>query len=262
MKIVSWNCHYGLGGDKSKIIKKFDADILIILECREKDMEISGYDKDHYDWYGDHKEATDNSGKINEEKDLGIGIFWKEGITVIRSPKWNESLRKNNDFRYLVPYLVEGKFDSFMLIAVWTKNKTDMDDQLAYIQKAHAAIDHYKSINLLTDRIVLIGDFNSNKIWDNCYQKNQNHTTFVEKLEREGIIDCSKINGENNNATYSYYTKNGEKQVVDDYCFISEKMAKQLKPSVLCSEEWMTNENGIKHWHGSDHCPISVEFNF
>jgi exonuclease III len=263
MKIVSWNCRYGFDKGKPEIIKKFDADILVIPECREKDMEASGYDAAHRDWYGDHKEAPlDNSGNIIKEKDLGIGIFWKEGITVTQLPEWENSLSKNSDFRYLIPYRVEVNFESFILITVWTKNKTDLNDQLAYVQKAHAAIDHYKNIGLLTDRVVLIGDFNSDTIWNSCYKENQNHSALVRKLECDGVMDCSKINGENNHVTYHYYTKNGEKQAVDDHCFASKKLAESSKFSVASSEEWIANENGVKRWNGSDHCPISVEFDF
>jgi exonuclease III len=265
MNITNWNCHYGFDKDKQNVIKQFGADILIIPECREIDMEESGYDKKHHDWYGDHKEAPlDNSGNIIKEKDLGIGIFWNEGITVTQFPEWKNIWCKNSNFRYLVPYRVNGNFESFILIAVWTKNiiKTDINDKFAYVQKAHAAIDHYKNNDLLNDRVVIIGDFNSDIIWDSCYHEDQNHSALVKKLKREGIIDCSKINGENNHATYHYYTKNGEKQAVDDHCFASEKMAVSSKFSVLRPEEWIPNKNGVKRWHGSDHCPISVEFNF
>jgi exonuclease III len=264
MKITSWNCRLGFNGDKPETIKKFGADILVIPECREKDMEASGYDKAHRDWYGDHKEAKDNSGNINEEKDLGIGIFWKEGITVTQLAEWGSTLSRSSDSRYLVPYRVEGDFESFLLIAVWTKGiiKTDKNDKFEYVQKAHAAIDHYKSFGLLDYRIVLIGDFNSDIIWDSCYRNDQNHSALVEKLKCEGIIDCSKINGESSHATYHYYTKNGEKQAVDDHCFASKKLAESSKFSVPCSDEWIPNENGVKRWNGSDHCPISVEFDF
>jgi endonuclease/exonuclease/phosphatase family metal-dependent hydrolase len=264
MKIVSWNCHYGFDGDKPAIIKKFGADILVIPECREKDMEASGYDTTHRDWYGDHKEAKDNSGNINKEKDLGIGIFWKEGITVTQLSEWENTLSKNSDFRYLIPYRVERNSESFVLIAVWTKGiiKTDPNDKLAYVQKAHAAIDHYKSIGLLNDKVVLIGDFNSDTIWDECYREDQNHSALVKKLGREGIIDCSRIDGENSHPTYHYYTKGGEKQAVDDHCFVSKKLAESPKFSVPGPEEWTQNENGVKHWNGSDHCPISVECDF
>jgi len=262
LRIVSWNCHYGFNGEKPQTIKEFKSDILVIPECREMDMEKSGYDEKHRDWYGDHKEATEK-GEINTEKDLGIGLFWKDGITVEPLPQWKNSLKDNYNFRYLIPYEVKGNFESFTLIAVWTKAKyiAGEKDHLEYVQKAHAAIDHYNDLGLLNGRVILIGDFNSNIIWNGCYRKEQNHSTLIEKLEKIGIKECSSLS-ENKNNTYIYYTKNGEKQVIDDYCFASVKMSDSSKLSVPGSDEWILT-NGVKRWRGlSDHCPIIVDFTF
>jgi endonuclease/exonuclease/phosphatase family metal-dependent hydrolase len=265
MRIVSWNCHYGFDGKKPEAIKEYEADILVIPECRKIDMEGSGYDEKHSDWYGDHKEATDTLGNINKEKDLGIGVFWKDGITMEQLEEWKADLRHNSDFRYLVPYSVksvDGKFEPFTLIAVWTKNviKTEKNDCLDYVQKAHAAVDKYKTLGLMDGRTVLIGDFNSNVIWDKNYKEEKNHSALVKKLKEKGIIDCSGINGENKQSTFYYYTKTGENQVIDDYCFASVNIVAKL--SVPGPDEW-TQENGVKHWRGlSDHCPIIVDFRF
>jgi exonuclease III len=263
MRIVSWNCHYGFDGKKPEAIKEYEADILVIPECREIDMEGSGYDKNHRDWYGDHKEATDTLGNINKEKDLGIGVFWKDGINMEQLKEWKDDLRYKTDFRYLVPYKlkVEGKFEPFTLIAVWTKNviKTDKNDCLDYVQKAHAAVDEYKNLGLLNSRTVLIGDFNSNVIWDKSYKEGKNHSALVKKLKENAIFNCSDIHGENKHNTYYYYTKTGENQVIDDYCFASAGLAKSAKLIIPEPEEW-TQENGVKRWCGSDHCPIIVDF--
>jgi len=262
MKIVSWNCHYGFDEKKLETIKEYNADILVIPECREKDMEVSGYDKNNYDWYGDHKEAENLAENIRADRDLGIGVFWKDGIKIDQKQEWKDDLRHNSDFRYLVPYKVEGNFETFTLIAVWTKNviKTDKNDCLDYVQKAHAAVDKYKSSGLLNGRIVLIGDFNSNVIWDKSYKEGKNHSALVKKLKENEIIDCSDINGENKQSTFYYYTKTGENQVIDDYCFASTDLGKSAKLSIPGSDEW-TQENGVKRWRGlSDHCPIIVDF--
>jgi exonuclease III len=218
-------------------------------------MYASGYDEKRLDWYGDHKEATDDSGKPNKEKDLGIGVFWKDGITVTQLSEWQTTWSKESNFRYLIPYRVEGNFEPFILIAVWTKNKTDAGDPLDYIQKAHAAVDEYKNAGLINGKVVLIGDFNSNKIWDNLYRSDWNHSALVEKLGKLGIKDCP-----GGNDTYYYYC-NKECHVVDDYCFASTNMAKSITVTVPGPDEW-TSENGKKRWNGSDHCPIIVDFKF
>lgn len=99
LRIVSWNCKCGFDGKKPETINKLNADILVIPECREIDklsMDKFGFKND---WYGDHEEAKCKSGGINETKDLGIGVFWKNGITVKKMSKWEE-LKSNSDFRY------------------------------------------------------------------------------------------------------------------------------------------------------------------
>jgi len=262
MRIVSWNCHYGFDGKKPETIKEYGADILVIPECREMDMKGSGYDEKHHDWYGDHKEATDTLGNINKEKDLGIGIFWKDDIVITQLPDWERSWSKESNFRYLVPYSVKsvkGIFESFTLITVWTKNKMDTSDPLEYIQKAHAAVDHYKSIGLLDGRVILIGDFNSNAIWDNLYREECNHSKLVKKLEELGIKDCSNSLTKDEFNTYYYYYKKKEYRVIIDYCFASDELVKSPNFTVPKSDEWK-EKDGIKRWRGlSDHCPIIVD---
>ena len=258
MRIVSWNCHYGFDEKKLETIKEYNADILVIPECREKDMEGSGYDKNHYDWYGDHKEAENLAENIRADRDLGIGVFWKDGIKIDQKQEWKDDLHYNSDFRYLVPYKVEVNFETFTLIAVWTKNKMDVSDPLDYVQKAHAAIDQYENIGFLNDRVVLIGDFNSNTIWDVYYREGWKHSDLVKKLEKKGIINCSKFS-EDKFCTYQYKTNKSSKQVVDDYCFASADLAKLATFTVPSSDEWEEND-GIKRWKGlSDHCPIIVD---
>lgn len=260
MKIVSWNCHYGFDEKKLETIKEYNADILVIPECREKDMEGSGYDKNNYDWYGDHKEAENLAENIRADRDLGIGVFWKDGIKIDQKQEWKDDLRYNSDFRYLVPYKVEGNFETFTLIAVWTKNKMDASDPLDYIQKAHAAVDHYKSIGLLDGRVILIGDFNSNAIWDNRYREEYNHSALVKKLEQLGMKDCSNSLTKDEFNTYYYYYKKKEYRVIIDYCFASDDLVKSTTFTVPKSDEWK-EKDGIKRWRGlSDHCPIIVDF--
>jgi exonuclease III len=254
MKIVSWNCHYGFDGNKPEIVKKFDADILVIPECREIDMEVQGYDKNHRDWYGDGKEAEGLPENIRKERDLGIGVFWKDSITVEQLPVWKNDLRHNSDFRYLVPYKIGGSFSPFILITVWTKNKTDASDPLDYVQKAHAAVDHYKSIGLLDERVIIIGDFNSNIKWDSHYRKDWNHSALVKKLKEIRIQECVLPLVKDKYHTYCYNNRGKDYLVVDDYCFASNEIASAAKFSVP-ADGWVANR-----WHGSDHCPICVEF--
>jgi hypothetical protein len=39
MKIISWNCCYGLDDTKMEMIQKMDADIYVIQKCKGNDLD-------------------------------------------------------------------------------------------------------------------------------------------------------------------------------------------------------------------------------
>jgi len=244
LRIASWNCRNGFDGEKPQAIKKYDADILVIPECRKMDMENSGYDEKHHDWWGDHKEATDNSGNVNKKKDLGVGVFWKDRVTITQLPQWKETLCKNSDFRYLIPYKVDGNFGSFTLIAVWTKDicKTDTTDRLQYVQKAHAAVEHYKSNGLLDDRVIFIGDFNTGSIQgaSNAHRYEELNLAFAEK----DFKNCA----DRQEWVPTFFR--GANSWLDDHCFASIDL-QVISFGIGNYDYWRKY---------SDHCPIIVDF--
>jgi len=240
IKIVSWNCHYGFDKNKPEAIKKYEADILVIPECREMDMEVHGYDRKHRDWYGDHKESKDRNGKVNEEKDLGIGVFWKDGITLTRLLEGDDTSKKENRFRYVVPYKVEGKFKQFTLVAVWTKA-----EPFYYDRNVVEAVKWYKPKGLFDINTIIIGDFNTFDKGDNMR---------LDDLEKKlsPMINYAKNTEFHKEPTY-YSTRDGFG--IDDFCFVSENFdGKNIK--FITHNKWDENNR----WNGSDHCPISVEF--
>ncbi|GHU64816.1 hypothetical protein FACS189447_02490 [Spirochaetia bacterium] len=120
-------------------------------------------------------------------------------------------------------------------------------DPFDYVQKAHAAIDHYSKIDLLNDRIILISDFNSNKIWDTCYQKDRNHSAMIDNLGKKGIKNCSKSADDNDNRTYYYLSNGQDRQVIGDFCFASVKLADYANVLVPGADEWIPDEKGQKY---------------
>jgi len=254
MRIVSWNCKCGFDRDKPKIINKLNADILVILECREMDMadmDKFGFDDAHRKWYGDHKEVENEKVKkklevINKTKDLGIGVFWRDGITIEPLPIWENSLKENCDFRYLVPYKVERNFDTFTLIAVWTKDKgiTGENDRLDYTLKARAAIEHYGNIDLLKSKVIFIGDFNTGSI--RGARNSIRYEDLARAFGKKDFKNCA--DGQEWVPTFF----KGFKSWLDDHCFASNDF-EVISFGIGNSDYWRKY---------SDHCPIIVDFNF
>ena len=83
----------------------------------------------------------------------------------------------------VIPIAVsDGGFD-FTLFAIWANNSTDPDGQ--YITQVWKAINYYDAL-ITNSKTILIGDFNSNTIWDKP-RREGNHTTVVKCLEEKGI---------------------------------------------------------------------------
>lgn len=150
---------------------------------------------------------------------------------------------------YCIPLRVRGS--SFNLIAVWTQNHADKS--ISYIGQAYKAINHYKAFIASADTI-LIGDFNSNQIWDKM-RSIGNHSDVVNSLKEMGIVSLyhelkNEKHGSETQSTFYMYRK-PEKPFHIDYCFAPESW-------VFMVEKFEIGEY-CKWSHMSDHSPLFVE---
>ena len=168
MRIVSWNCN-GNFREKFREIQKLNADIYVIQECENpvttNNPEYNDFAK-NYIWVG-------------HSKNKGLGVFANKSIT-LQNNNWDSYCLKN-----FLSVRINNKFD---LVAVWAC-KPYIEEYYIY-QSIH--IDKYNS------NTILIGDFNSNQIWDNSYG-DRNHSQTVSELNEAGLVSA-----------YHYIT--GEKQ--------------------------------------------------
>jgi exonuclease III len=252
MKIVSWNCCNGFNKDKTKefieILKDSNnyPDVLIIQECTQKDYEDSEFDNKN--WFGDGKDSY-----------KGIGIFSNKY-------KIERTLEHNINFRYVVPYRITDITDknkNFILFSVWTKN---VCCDYPYIGQIYGAINYPGYRRLLNDHVVIIGDFNANKIWDNDNIKINNPTfsEVVNILNEKGIhslyhkfFSC-EYGGEKH---WTHFNSGQKKYYHIDYCFSTDDM----KPTNIILEDeqnWEIVKESKKWKKLSDHSPLIAEFNF
>ena len=183
-------------------------------------------------WYGD-----------SEHK--GIGVFSFSNL----------SFRLRNDFnpkfRYIIPFEFFNKEKSFSFYAIWAMgNKESRHER--YIGQIWLAVNYYA--NKLKEPSILIGDFNSNKIWD-YKDRVGNHMDVVNKLHELKITSLyHKQNqiehGKEPEPTFYMYRKK-EKPYHIDYCFSSENLFKKgFNFKVGKYENWSDL---------SDHVPIIVD---
>ena len=148
MKIISWNCNRAFR-NKFSIIQEYGADIYVIQECenpKKYPKEFSQF-LTNYIWCG-------------ENENQGLAIFAKPNVKI----------EKNDWPVYCLRHFISVKInDCFDLVGVWASPP--------YIEEYFI----YQSINIdkYDENTILIGDFNSNAIWDKDHGK-RNHSAVVE----------------------------------------------------------------------------------
>ncbi|MEK7224460.1 MAG: endonuclease/exonuclease/phosphatase family protein [Bacteroidota bacterium] len=221
---------------KAGFILKQQPDIAIIPECEHPDKL-----------------------KFNPGTILPADIFWQgenlnKGLGVFSYSNYKFQLLDlyNPCFRTIVPILVTGGKDDFILFAIWANNPQDKGFE--YIGQVWKALNFYSDL-LKREKIILAGDFNSNTIWDKP-RREGNHSTVVALLENKQIYSTyhkfyNQQQGQEKHNTLFMY-RHPDKAYHIDYCFASTDFAEKIQKVKIGSH---------KKWCGlSDHTPLTVEF--
>ncbi|KVV15258.1 Endonuclease/Exonuclease/phosphatase family protein [Flavobacterium sp. TAB 87] len=220
---------------KANYILGHHPDILIIPECEHPDklrfQEGTILPSDTF-LYGS-----------NKNKGLGVFSYSDFKLQLIE--------QHNTQFKNVIPLRVFNDSHEFTMLAIWANNPQDKDG--AYITQVWKAINFYE--NILGEKTILIGDFNSNTIWDKA-RRIGNHSCVVEKLEEKNILstyhqfyNCEQ--GKELHPTLYMYRHQTRPYHID-YCFASSDLIRKLiKVEVGQFDEWI---------HFSDHSPLIVEF--
>ena len=236
MRIIEWNCQ-GAFRNKYERILALRPDIMIIPECEPEDKlkfgKLIPMPTDFF-WYSN-----------NESK--GIGIFSYSDY------KFELLKEFNPRFSYIIPLKVSNDRNCFILFAIWAKDNKE-DPRARYIAQIWLALDYYS--HLLNMKPVLIGDFNSNQIWDDKSRLG-NHSDVVDILRQNQILSLyheqnALEHGKEEDHTFFMHRKI-EKPYHIDYCFASNQYVNQgAKIQLGNPEEWIDI---------SDHIPLIVDIN-
>ena len=225
--------------EEYKLIFPMNPDIIVIQEC--EDLKTINFDlfsntpSDMY-WIGD-----------NPKKGLGVITFNDFKISL--------SEDYDNSYKYILPLEISKNNISFNLIGVWTQmvgKKTK--DHKNYIRQFKISLNHYDSF-IKTNNTIILGDFNSNLIWENPYRIENDHKYVIEELEKKEIESSyhyffSEKQGEETRPTFYYHHKK-EKPFHIDFCFLSKNLTERLS-----KVEIGKYENWIKF---SDHVPMIID---
>ena len=234
MKIISWNCNMAFRKKHERIIEQ-SPDLLIIQECENKDKlqkALETFQHNEIIWYG-----------RNPHKGLAVISF--NNVHIERAEDFNA------EYEYVLPIKMKVGRQKINLFAIWAMpHQTDRKKN--YVGQVWGAINYYKEE--LKKNCILIGDFNSNALWDNKI-KTGNHSDVVKFLNDHKIYSLYHRqeyikHGDEKDPTI-YLLKNKEKPYHLDYCFCSKSLiTKTTTIEVGQHDDWIKL---------SDHMPIIVE---
>lgn len=227
MKIISWNCNMSYT-TKQKDILAFQPDVLIIQECSEKAVKESG--APFYHWVGN-----------NPHKGLGVLGFGNHSYSI--DPLYT------NEYPWFIPLRIGD--EELNILGVWAhvKNK-----QERYVRIAHKAADYYREF-LEKGLSIIIGDFNSNTIWDASH-RGKSHSDLVEKLKQFNLESMyhhqtKETQGSEKRSTLYMY-RHKDKGYHIDYAFLSRILLDKTQLTIPNPDIWLKQ---------SDHLPLILDIN-
>jgi exonuclease III len=235
MNLLTWNAAMKFR-EKVKYVCPYESDILVIPECESPEKWV--YNKfiksiNQFLWFGD------NTNK-------GIGI-----LTLNSKYKIELHPDYTDEFKYVIPIKVTGEKEEFILFAVWAQNTQKR--YYSYIGQIYLALNHYEA--LLDNPCIIIGDWNSNKVFDR-QKRVGTHSDVVNYLLERNIYSLyhyyyNEKRGEETQATH-YFRKERERPFHIDYIFSSKCFLDRLNKIELGKyDDWIQY---------SDHLPITANF--
>ncbi|RVT79904.1 endonuclease/exonuclease/phosphatase family protein [Flavobacterium sufflavum] len=234
MKIVTWNCNGALR-KKFEQLKSLNADIYIIQEC-ENPFEVKH--KEYFNWANNHLWIGDNKNK-------GIGIFANSDIK-LQKLDWSDNF-KGHKVKYFLPCSVNNEFE---LLAIWAHSNNS--PTFGYIGQFWKYLQVNKGY---LNKSLIVGDLNSNKIWDK-WDRWWNHSDVIKELNDIEIESFyhkfyNEEQGKESLPTF-FLHRSLEKPYHIDYVFGSKYFSSNLKNIEIGNiEKWLEI---------SDHLPLICEF--
>ena len=225
MRLVTWNACKGQFANKAHYLDHLHADVAVIQEI------------------GRPSELQPNVVWFGSNPNLGVAVVTRPPFVARRVVQFVDVPR------YVVPIEIDGP-SPFLLFAVWTLGEAPHP----YVCAASKAIDSY--VSLFTDRdVVMLGDFNSNAIWDKQHPSNLNHSAMVKRLDGLGLVSAyhhfkEERHGEETTHTFHLHRHESKKFHID-YCFLPKSWAPNVRA---------VDVGSYAAWRrSSDHRPLLVE---
>lgn len=210
-------------------------DVLVLQECENKsklEQALKTISYNQLIWYGK-----------NPNKGVAVLSFNQAEIKL--------SKPHNPEFEYIIPVDLKVLKKSIKLFCIWAMPHKTQSNK-SYVVQIWAAINYYTKA--LDEPSILIGDFNSNTIWDKK-RRTGNHTDVVNFLAQKKIASlyhqkANEKHGQEKQPTL-FLLKKKTKPYHIDYCFASKSLYNdKTKIEIGKYKDWIKL---------SDHMPIIVD---
>ena len=166
LRVVTWNCNGALRR-KLERLAALQADVYVVQECEDpaqtKDVAYKTWGANHL-WTGTNKNK-------------GVGVFAPKELT-LRAVSLDLA-----PLKLFLPCIIDGDWS---LLATWTKQANSPN--FGYIGQLWKFLQAHRAF-LAHPRALLIGDLNSNTIWDE-WDRWWNHSDVVRELSELGLESC------------------------------------------------------------------------
>lgn len=226
LRIATWNCNGALR-KKWGHLAELQADVYVVQECEDPN---ETRDQDYIAWAGDCLWT-------GPSKHKGLGVFAGAGIG-LRAIEIDAK-----PLELFLPCVVN---ETWPLLAVWTKQANSPN--FGYIGQLWKFLQGNREF-LRNPNALLIGDLNSNAIWDE-WDRWWNHSDVVRELSELGLESCYhrhyfEIQGKETQPTFFLHRK-PEKPYHIDYGFAGSNWAVRA-----------VEVGNVSDWLGdSDHLPL------
>ncbi|MBF0476567.1 MAG: endonuclease/exonuclease/phosphatase family protein [Deltaproteobacteria bacterium] len=240
MRLISWNCSRAFRKKAARLIE-LKPDVIVVPECENPAVCKSRGWLDGctaWKWVG-----ADNN--------RGLGIFFYHEVE-IQDCCWFDP-----EIKLIKPYTVRDKHTEYVIIPVYANNRYDDDRSMRkfrYIGQVWKFLEKYQD-RLSDSETLMVGDFNSNTIWDKP-RRRWNHSHIVNIL-RENKMESlyhyhNNIEQGKEYEKTLYFRKKQNNGYHIDYIFGSPRFRDALISFTIGNyEDWIDL---------SDHCPIICDF--
>jgi len=223
MRIISWNCNMAFLR-KSRSILELSPTICIVQEISKRDTLAINAPFNH--WIGS-----------SPHKGLAV-IGFDDAVCTLGDPCPSER-----------PWAIPFTADDFHILAVWASVHTG---NMRYVRVLHQIIDRYAAFLRVKPSIV-IGDFNSNTMWDGK-RRSDGHAGIVDKLQLIGLRSLyhhqtGEPQGEESQPTFYLY-RQPERPYHLDHAFVPETVLDRTRLTIGDPDIWLQL---------SDHVPLIVD---